>query len=159
MKSKVILSIALILSFVFLTGLSLAAPVPATDWQASLRTAVTNEGSLPPFGSPGMIHLTIPAAAGKVLDHQPKADLQPFLTKLRAEPPSWKNGIVDTWIFIVRNGLHGTPMTFTNSVVIPGGNSVFQKIIPVYCYTYRYPVPQTNAAPARPGTAKQKKLL
>jgi len=135
-----------------------AAPTPKTDWQTSLRSAVTNEGTLPPFRSPGFIHLTIPAGAGKILDNQPKTNLLPFLTKLRMEPPSWKAGIVDMWIFIVRNDLHGTPMTITNSVVIPGGSSVLQKTIPVYCYTYRYAAKSTNAAPSRPASPPRKAL-
>lgn len=158
MKSKFILCAVLIATFGLFARLSLAAPpVAKTDWQSALRTAITNEGSLPPFGSPGMIHLTIPATAGKILDNQPKADVLPFLAKLHAEPPSWKTGIVDTWTFIVRNGLRGTPMTITNSVVIPGGHSVFQKAIPVYCYTYRYAV-STNTSPPHAGTTPRKKL-
>lgn len=157
MKSKVILCIALGFYLGWLGDLSIAAPVPAAEWQASLRAAITNEGSLPPFGSIGIIHLTVPAKAGKILENEPKADLLPFLAKLRAGPPSWKAGIVDTWTFIVRNGLHGIPMVITNSVMMPGGKTVLQKEIAVYCYTFHYSPQSTNAAPHQPAVPNRKR--
>jgi|GEM_PF-5966108 len=164
MKSKSILCVTLSAIFWLFARPSIAAPpasVPPaapskTDWQASLRAAITDDGSLPPVGSKEIIQLTIPAAAGQILESRPKTELLPFLTKLRAEPPAWKAGIIDIWIFIVHNGLHGTRMTITNSIAIPGGRSVFQKAIPVYCYTCRYPAPPTNAAPGRPAPSKKK---
>src|SRR4051794_37017768 len=117
MKSKFILCLTLGSIVELFTVLSFAAPPAAipSDWQAGLRAAITND-ALPPIAAGGVIQLTVPAKAGQILERRPKTDLLPFLAKLRAEPPSWKASIIDTWIFIVRNGLHGTPMTITNSV-------------------------------------------
>jgi len=160
MKSNLILCVIFSALFCLFarpaTAVPPAAAPPKMDWKAGLRAAITDDGSLPPLAAGGVIQITVPAKAGQILESQPKADLLLFLAKLRAEPPSWKAGIVDTWIFVVRNGLHGTPMTITNSIVVPGGKSVLQKTIPVYCYTCRYAATRTNATPGHAAVSKKK---
>jgi hypothetical protein len=150
MNSKLILCLALVLS----CGLfgcstssqhSAAAAPPKktageTDWRITLRAATTNAAApwMHPFSEPiGTMNYTVPGDAAKILESRPTAELLPFLAKLRMEPPPWKAGIVDEWIAIVRDGLHGRPGviagTFTTAKGVASTNE-----IPISSYTEHF---------------------
>src|SRR5271166_973708 len=126
MKPKFLLCLALVLMGV-LFGCSTAThrPVstapsePSADdmgWQITLRAALTNGDVNPTFMAGEIYFHTVPADAAKILEGQPTGELLPFLAKLRIAQTSWKIGIVDEWITIVRDGLHGTPEILTNTL-------------------------------------------
>ncbi len=151
MNSKITLCFALVLGGGLFgcstTANRLNAPVPQQQipeqaevraWQMTLRNAITN-ATAPwciPFTEPlGVMNYTVPADAAKILESQPPAGLLPFLAKLRPEPPSWKGSVVDAWIVIVANGLHGTPSLLKATTTTPEGVVVSMPDIPIYIYT------------------------
>lgn len=146
MKPKLILCLALALSGTLFgcstTPNRLAATIPPEQiqtgdmaWQTTLRDALTNGYVFSPSGDIGIMFYTVPAAAAKILESRPSAELLPFLAKLRNEPPSWKAGIVDEWNNIVRDGLRGTPETITNTLNDAKGAVVSTTEISAYAYS------------------------
>ena len=136
MKPKQLLGLALVL-IGGLIGCSTVPSEKATNeksWQITLRTGVTNAAWMFPLHEPlGTMNYTVPAEAAKILESQPATELSPFLAKLRAEPPSWKAGVVDEWIIIVRDGLRGRRGVITNRLTTAKG-IVSTNEIPVYTY-------------------------
>lgn len=111
-----------------------------TDWQITIRAATTNAAPpwMRPFSEPlGTMNYTVPADAAKILESQPKPELLPFLAKLRMEPPPWKAGIVDEWITIVRDGLHGRPGVITGTLTTTKAVASTNEI-PIYTFSEHF---------------------
>ena len=83
------------------------------------------------------MNYTVPADAAKILESQPKPELLPFLAKLRMEPPPWKAGIVDEWITIVRDGLHGRPGVITGTLTTTKAVASTNEI-PIYTFSEHF---------------------
>jgi hypothetical protein len=148
MKLKLILSLALVLSgglfgcsnspngstAAVRANQSQTLPMDAT-WKTMLHDATTN-GVLGPQVVAGFrSFFSVPADVAKVLESEPSAKLLPFLNKLRAEPPPWRAGVVNTWIMIVTNSFRGTPSVSTNSLISSNGVVVWSREIPIYTYS------------------------
>jgi hypothetical protein len=88
--------------------LHVATAAQPSKWRETLRES-TNRFTKIPVGTLSTYYFSVPSAAAEILQNRPSGELFPFLNALREEGPSWRAGVVDLWILVVRDKLRGHP--------------------------------------------------